>query len=532
MTRKARKITDAKWKDVIGPATLPAAAGRALTVRNRYDAAGTGRRMRGWTPPSSGPNLATAGLQKIRDRARDAGRNDWAGAAGVQRWTTNLVGIGIIPRLSNVKNLTLKTALAEAWDDWVKVSDADGVLNFYGQTTLAVRSWLESGEVFGRFRYRRADSGMAVPMQVQLIEADFVPLFDSDMWPGMAKNHRIRQGIEQNRAGMKVAYWVYREHPGDGFSFRGDMSQLIRVPAAEMIHMFEPTRPGQLRGVSVLAPVLARLRNVGDYDDAVLERQKLANLFVGFITRKLPTLADDADIDPLTMQEIETNSIGEPLAALEPGLMQQLDDGEDVKFANPPEAGTTYSDYMRTQHLGTAAGQALPYEIMSGDIKEVSDRTLRVLINEFRRLAEQRQWQIIIPMWCQRVRDAWAGAAVMSGVLAAGDLKTATAVEWAPHGWAYIHPVQDAQGKKIEVDAGFRSRSSVIAERGDDPVAVDDERQEDVQREKDRDLYVDPNAAPGGAAPKDDGDEDGIDNDEYSAPATPPGAKRRAQAAR
>ena len=38
-------------------------------------------------------------------------------------------------------------------------------------------------------------------------------------------------------------------------------------------------------------------------------------------------------------------------------------------------------------------------------------------------------------------------------------------VEHAPHGWAYIHPVQDVQGKKMEVDAGFRSRSSVIGER-------------------------------------------------------------------
>jgi len=55
--------------------------------------------------------------------------------------------------------------------------------------------------------------------------------------------------------------------------------------------------------------------------------------------------------------------------------------------------------------------------------------------------------------------------------------------EHAPHGWSYIHPVQDPQGKALEVTSGFRSRSSVIAERGDDPESVDDERKSDKDRE-------------------------------------------------
>ena len=48
----------------------------APAIQNRYDAAGTGRRMRGWVAPSTGPNKAIAGLQNIRNRSRDAARND------------------------------------------------------------------------------------------------------------------------------------------------------------------------------------------------------------------------------------------------------------------------------------------------------------------------------------------------------------------------------------------------------------------------------------------------------------------------
>jgi lambda family phage portal protein len=452
-------------------------------VVNRYDAAGMGRRMKGWLPPTSGPNSTLQGIQKIRDRSQDVARNDWAGTSGVQHWTTNLIGTGIRPRLKAITDKTKKEQYNALWETWCQQCDADSVLDLYGQQTLATRSMFIDGEVFGRLRYRRNDSGMDVPMQVQLLESQMVPMLDADTQTGMPLGNKIRSGIELNRTGQRVAVWFYREHPSDGQNGTIDISKLVRVPISEVLHMFEPKRPGQLRGVPDFAPILARLRNIGDFDDAVLERQKLANLFAAFVKRPGLSGIDD-NIDPLTGKLIESDASGSPLIGLEPGMTQYLEPGEEMQFANPPEAGTTYSDYMRTQHLGTAAGQGLPYEIMSGDIRETSDRTLRVIMNEFRRFAEQRQWQIIIPMWCQKIRNAWVDQAILSGVAAAGDVEALKRVEWSPQGWAYIHPVQDVQAKQTEVDAGFRSRSSVISERGDDPEAVDAEIAADKKREE------------------------------------------------
>lgn len=452
-------------------------AQQRLEIKNRYDAAGSGRRMRGWVAPSTGPNKAITGLQNIRNRARDVERNDWSGESASQKWVTNLIGIGITPRLKRMAAGPRKKRMVDLWDSWVEQSDADGVLNFYGQQALVVRSWLSSGEVFGRKRMRRLGDSMEVPMQVQLIEAEFVPLLDADTWPGLPVGNKIRQGIELDRRGQRVAYWMHREHPGDGGI---DTANLLRIPASEVLHVYEVKRPGQLRGVSALAPVLARVRSIADYDDAVLERQKIANLFAAFITRGV---GGDGDTDPLTNLPMDYGSDGTALAGLQPGIMQELDYGQDIKFANPPEAGTTYSDYVRTQHLGTASAAGIPYEIFSGDIREVSDRTLRVLINEFRRFAEQRQWHNVIPMFCQKVRQWWTDAAVLAGEVNATEATDVLLVEWAPHGWAHIHPVQDPQGKKLEVEAGFRSRSSVIGERGDDPDTVDAERAADKARE-------------------------------------------------
>lgn len=483
-----------------------------LAVHNKYDAAGSGRRMRGWTPTTSGPNKALVGLQNIRNRSLDVNRNDWAGEASTRRWTTSLIGVGITPRLRSSVPKGRRPLVKDLWDRWVEVADADGVLNFYGLQTLAVRSWLTSGEVFIRKRVRRMDFGMEVPLQIQLIEPEYVPLFDSDTWPGMPKGNTIRSGIERDSRGQRVAYWMHREHPSDGMV---NLQNLLRIPANEISHLYEPARPGALRGVPGLAPVLARLRNIADFDDAVLERQKLANLFVAFVTRG----ANIQDLDALTGVEDEEGADGSKTLGMSPGIIQELGIGEDVKFANPPESGTGFGEYMRNQHLGTSAGAGLPYELMTGDIKEVSDRTLRVIINEFRRFAEQRQWQIVIPQMCQRVRNWWTDAAYLAGHISEAEIEPVRVVEWSPHGWAYIHPVQDPQGKKLEVEAGFRSRSSVVGERGDDPEATDDERAADDKREQDLKIgaYSEAEKLANAPAPA-KGDADGIDNEEYAAP--------------
>ena len=46
-------------------------------------------------------------------------------------------------------------------------------------------------------------------------------------------------------------------------------------------------------------------------------------------------------------------------------------------------------------------------------------------------------------------------------------------VKWIPHGWAYIHPVQDMQAQALAVRNGFKSRSEVVSEQGYDSEQVD-----------------------------------------------------------
>lgn len=463
----------------------------AKAAQARYDAGGTGRRFAGWNTPSSGPNTAIVGLQKIRDRARDIIRNEWSGAANVRVWTTNLVGTGIVPRFPEALPAT-KKKITDLWNKSVRVFDADQVLDFYGLQALVVRTWFSGGEAFVRERPRRMSDGLPVPFQVQVLEADMCPLMDADTYDGMPAGNRIRQGIEIDKIGRRVAYWFWKEHPGDRmFNNAINAAQLTRVPAEAVCHVFDPQRPGQLRGVSEMASVIAKLKNVADFDDALLERQRLANLFTLFVTKQSP----GGDTDPMTGLPHD-GTAAEPIAGMEPGSSVELMPGEDVRFSEPPDAGTSYVDYMRTQMLGVAAGGGVPYELMAGDVKDVSDRTLRIVINEFRRMCEQRQWLLFIPQFCQKVIEWWARYALLAGVLTQDEAEVAGNPKWAPQGWAYIHPVQDVQSRKLEVEAGFKARSDIISERGDDPDVIDAARAADKAREDKLGLTPEPVVSP------------------------------------
>ena len=68
---------------------------------------------------------------------------------------------------------------------------------------------------------------------------------------------------------------------------------------------------------------------------------KTAAMFSGFITR--------LDPEANMMGEGAANEQGMALAGLEPGTMQFLEPGEDVKFSNPSDVGANYESFMRQQ---------------------------------------------------------------------------------------------------------------------------------------------------------------------------------------
>jgi len=134
---------------------------------------------------------------------------------------------------------------------------------------MAPRAMFEAGECFLRFRPRRPDDGLSVPLQLQMLSSERLPLGKCETLPN---RHEIIFGIELDRIGQRVAYHFYRAHPGD-FRQRGT-GELVRVPAEQICHVFHPIAEGQIRGVPWVAPAMVRLWLLDQYDDAELDPAK------------------------------------------------------------------------------------------------------------------------------------------------------------------------------------------------------------------------------------------------------------------
>jgi lambda family phage portal protein len=191
-------------------------------------------------------------------------------------------------------------------------------------------------------------------------------------------------------------------------------------------------------------------------------------------------------LDTLTGQPVEFDGDGTALTSMEPGSLQELLPGEEVQFAEPPGAGTDYGPFMRQQLMAAAASVGLPYEVLTGDLRDVSDRALRVILGEFRRQLEQLQWNVFIHQYCRPVWAAWTDAVALSGALPMPDYyrdrRLYQRVRWVPQGWPYINPVQDVQAQRIGIRAGLVSRSAAILAQGEDPESVDAEHAADNER--------------------------------------------------
>ncbi|MCO8167859.1 phage portal protein [Pseudomonas sp. 21LCFQ02] len=454
-------------------------------IKASYEGAGEGRRSANWDAPDHGINsLLMPALSNLRARSRAALRNDPYAFNVIDRRVSNLIGTGITPR-PLIADSEQRKAQQVLWADWVDEADADDRSDFYGLQALVAKTVESSGECFVRLRPRLLSDGYAVPLQLQVLAPEFVP---HDKFEIARSGNVIKAGIEFNGVGKRVAYWMYRSHPRDASSLNGGYNQVVRVPAAQVLHIFEPQEPGQLRGLPRLAPVLKRLRSLDNYDDAVLFRQEVANLFAGFIKRPAPDMGP-APRDPITGAPLNLDGDGfTPMVALEPGTMQELAAGEEVEFSTPPDAGNNYPDFMRQQLMAAAAGAGIPYELLTGDMRGVNDRVMRVVLTEFRRRLEQLQFGVYVHQLCRPVRAAWMDMAVLSGALDLPDYaqrrREYLRTRWIPQGWAYINPVQDVQARMMEVNAGFASRSEMVLRTGYDAETVDDENAADVARAK------------------------------------------------
>jgi len=231
---------------------------------------------------------------------------------------------------------------------------------------------------------------------------------------------------------------------------------------------------------------MVRLFLLDQYDDAELDRKKTAAMFAGFITKTAPE-------DPM-MGEGAADLDGAAIASLEPGTMQVLLPGEDVKFSSPADVGGGYEAFQYRTLLAVSASLGLPYHLVTGDVRQANYSSLRAELVEFRRRIGQLQHGVMAHQLCRPIWRRWLETAVLSGALDA-DPVTARPVQWIPPRWDWVDPLKDIQAQVLAMEAGLTSRRKVVEGTGYDIEEVDRENASDAKRAADLGLTY--RASPG-----------------------------------
>jgi lambda family phage portal protein len=358
------------------------------------------------------------------------------------------------------------------WLDWTDEADAEGLTDLYGMQRRAAREVFIAGEVFFRFRPRRASDGLVVPLQLQMLPAEMLLIGKNE-----TSGNVIRQGIEFDRIGRRTAYHFLRCHPGD-ITDPGTAGETVRIPAAEVVHVIDPVDAGQLRGVSRFAPGIVKLFLLDQYDDAELDRKTVAAMHALFITTPAPAeLFDSSETE---------GTDGERQMDMQPGQVVMLEPGEQIQTSNPADSGQSYEPFQYRTLLQVSAALGLPYAYLSNDMLKANYSNSRLALLEFRRRVEAYQHSVLVWQLCRRIWQRWMDTAVLSGALTFKDYEVRQrehqACAWLPRRWEWVEPQNDARAEVEQIEAGLKSRSQAIAERGYDADQVDVEIAADRSR--------------------------------------------------
>ncbi len=458
----ARKVG---WLDRVILSVNPAAGARRLAYRmvaenlvRHFEASETGRRNQHWNRSGADANGAIGNRGALllnRAYSRDLVRNNSWARNGKRVVTRNVVGYGITanPVGDQVNEV------AALWEDWAGTTqcDAAGRLTFAGLQSLTMGGIFESGEMLIRRRWRRPEDGLVLPLQLQILEPDFLDHHKhGTIGPAGGP---IIYGIEFDKIGRRAAYYLYDQHPGSSTGQFNATSS--RIPASEIIHVFDVERAGQDRGIPWLVAGILTLKDLDEFDDAQLTRQKIAAMFAAIET----DYEGGGDGGGLQLGPTQAATATSPaITTLEPGTVVQASPGKDIKFANPP---LTTDDGFSTRTLRrVAAAIGVTYEDLTGDYSQVNFSSARMSRIAHWGNVYHWQWNMLVP---QALVPIWAWMVEAAKLASLVRDSSRVRANWTEQPMPMIEPDREARANLVMIRTGQKSLPQVLREQGLDP---------------------------------------------------------------
>ena len=417
-------------------------------------------------------------LRTMRARSRELARDNAHAKKFLQMVETNVIGpegvmlqnkagdygAGGTFKLDEVANSIIEREF-KVWG--YRGCEVTGRMSFPAAQRLYVRTMARDGEVLLR-RIRdpkRNRHGYAL----QFIDVDRLDERYNDTAPN---GNAIRMGVELNREGRAVAYWIDNWNPGDMLQLTGAAKERERVPADQIIHDFLQDRAEQIRGIPWMHAALIRLNNLGAFDEAAIIAARIGAAKMGFWTSKDgdgSALADDED------------AAGNLITEAEPGTFSVAPEGYEFQSFDPKYPEANYDGFTKACLRGIASGFGVSYNSLASDLEGVSYSSIRQGVLDERDCWKTIQAQVVDGLMRPVFRD-WLETSLLLGQLGplpASKISKFHSDSWQPRRWQWVDPKNDLEAAELAVKLGVTSRSDICAESGKDFRDVTEQNKQD-----------------------------------------------------
>jgi hypothetical protein len=397
-----------------------------------------------------------ADATKLRAKARALVQNVPVHRASMDALVDNVVGTGIVPRFTGPYAKKLNDAVAQ----WAPECDADGRSTSTAWRPAAYRAMEQDGEVLVRLRPRRLADGLAVPLQLQLLEIDWLDSTRNSLLggsPDVAPGNVVIEGIEYDPLGRVAAYWLWDQHPGDVTVLRRH-AQLQQARA----------------GVEHHPPVRSEAAWPGARHHAPGARHR-AHARPAAVRRRGDRAQEPGDA-PGRRRQRRSRRDDNPIERRTPRILRRR--AQDRRPRRAASGGIIECRPAPAAHHDRAQARRRPRRVRrpaaahhhGGARRHVRDghrrheqvnfSSARVRLQDVRRGFERTQWHLLMPRWCSPLADAFVAAAKDAGKVP----RVATyGVEFDTPKWDYVNPLQEAQADALQVASGLTSSARSCA---------------------------------------------------------------------
>lgn len=444
----------------------------ASKMFSAYSGATKNRLKSSWMPGGGSADADLLNdLPVLRERSRDIIRNDGYANGISKTYASNIISSGIkaqsrlkYKRLGITKEQAVEYQenFEQIFENWIPNADAAKKLDFYEIQNLCIKQIVDNGDVV--VLPLRSNVPGRANISLQIIEAD--RLTNPNMMPD---NLDMREGVEIDEFGGAVAYHIKKTHPGDMVYSGGFKNEYVRYPAYDsfgnknILHLYIMDRPGQSRGIPILAPVLSLFKDLSSYVEAELLKNRIAACFAIFV-KKNDALAGAIG------RSSETAS-NQRLESIEPGRIDYLAPGESIESATPQNTNGSFEPFVVLILRSIAAAINLPYEIVAKDFSKTNYSSARAaLLDAVKYFKSLQTW--ISKKLCQEIYNMVIEDAYLRGEINIPNFYQLKSewlrVKWQAPGWAWIDPLKEVQASELGLKTQIMSLSDIASSLGHD----------------------------------------------------------------